>query len=146
MFTRPPSLPISVSGSTDPTILTATPESLSDYFTPSVTDPMLPIKFMIENILLTNPGERLGNPSFGIGLRSLLFEPRSSFAGVESRIQNQLNSYIPDINVYNVSVLSDPLNENALSVSISFLDPNRRPQNYVVSTENISNQGGGIYA
>lgn len=146
MFTRPPSLPISISGSTDPTILTVTPESLADYFTPSVTDPMLPIKFMIENILLTNPGERLGNPSFGIGLRSLLFEPRSSFAGVESRIQNQLNSYIPDINVYNVSIFSDLSNENAVTISISFLDPSRVPQNYVVSTENISNQGGGIYA
>lgn len=144
MFTKPAELPISLSGSSNTTILTATPDSLADYYNPVVTDPNLPIKFMIENILLTNPGERLSDPTFGVGLRGYIFEPFSSFSNLETRISRQLSSYISDITVLNVRVIEEP-DTNAVFVSINYLDPIRNVQNYVVSTQAITNGGSSIY-
>ena len=36
--------------------------------------PIEAVKFNLKNILLTNPGENLSDPEFGVGLRGFLFE------------------------------------------------------------------------
>jgi phage baseplate assembly protein W len=42
---------------------------------------------MIEQILLTTPGERIDNPQFGCGLRAMVFAPISQAAQVTAQMQ-----------------------------------------------------------
>jgi uncharacterized protein len=45
------------------------------------------VEQMIEQILLTTPGERWGNPTFGCGLRTLVFAPMSQALQVSASMQ-----------------------------------------------------------
>jgi len=45
------------------------------------------VEQMIEQILLTTPGERVNNPQFGCGLRTLAFAPMSQALQVSASIQ-----------------------------------------------------------
>lgn len=79
------------------------------------------IKQNVKMVLLTNPGERIMIPEFGVGILRYLFE--LSTIGVydvlETRIRQQLRTYIPSINLISLSV--EPLNdEQRLNVSISY--------------------------
>jgi phage baseplate assembly protein W len=80
------------------------------------------IKFHIINLFLTNPGEKISNGNYGIGLRRYLFELGS--AGIEGEIQAsvlfQINKYMPYIKVENSNVIF--LEEkNTLSVSLRYM-------------------------
>jgi len=52
-----------------------------------------------KNLLLTIPGERVMDADFGVGLARFLFEPDAKFLQdeVETRIQNQLDIYLPHV-------------------------------------------------
>ena len=71
------------------------------------------------NLFLTDPGERLQNPSFGIGLRRLLFENDVSKEKLKSLIEDQVQIYIPDVNIINVDldIIED---ENRLNITFSY--------------------------
>tara|TARA_R110002012_G_scaffold58860_1_gene153163 strand:+ start:186 stop:587 length:402 start_codon:yes stop_codon:yes gene_type:complete len=71
------------------------------------------------NLFLTDPGERLQNPSFGIGLRRLLFENDVSKEKLKSLIEDQVQIYIPDVNIINVdlNIIED---ENRLNITFSY--------------------------
>lgn len=45
------------------------------------------VEQMVEQILLTTPGERVDNPQFGCGLRALLFAPMSPAVQASTSIQ-----------------------------------------------------------
>ena len=49
------------------------------------------------NLLLTYPGERINLPTFGVGLKSLLFEQNIDLDNLKSLIQGQINRFIPNI-------------------------------------------------
>ena len=55
------------------------------------------IKQNIKMVVLTVPGERMMNPSFGVGLRNFLFEQEGSavLPRLKSRIMSQLKKYVP---------------------------------------------------
>ena len=77
-------------------------------------------KFHIKNVIFTNPGERISNPAFGVGIRQYLFEynldsVRSTLA---SAIRSQIFSYVPNVNVSNVQV--SEIDENSIYVRIEF--------------------------
>jgi phage baseplate assembly protein W len=55
------------------------------------------VKANLLNLFLTDPGERLQNPSFGIGLRKLLFENDINEGRIRSLIENQIQVHIPDV-------------------------------------------------
>ena len=55
------------------------------------------IKSNLINVLLTEPGERVMEPEFGVGLKLLLFEQNVDQELVKSRINDQINIYIPEI-------------------------------------------------
>ena len=63
------------------------------------------VKSNLLNVLLTEPGERLFNPNFGVGIRKLLFEQNINKESLEDKIRMQINIYIPEINL--VSVVAD---------------------------------------
>jgi phage baseplate assembly protein W len=89
----------------------------------------------VEAVLFTAPGERVNNPSFGVGLNRAVFEPLDelAIAAVEFRIQQGLRRDIGDeILVDGVTVEADPL-DGRMTVRISFrrrLD--RKPRNLEV--------------
>ena len=59
------------------------------------------IKTNLINLLLTEPGERLYTPNYGIGLKGLLFEPNIDQENLNSKINQQINFYIPEISLIN---------------------------------------------
>lgn len=87
---------------------------------------------MIENLrmlMLTNPGERMMDVFFGVGIRKFLFEQGTSvvYGKVSSKIYEQTAKYLPQINITNIlfneSALlgsNDMTDSNILSVSIEF--------------------------
>ena len=49
------------------------------------------IKTNLINVLLTEPGERVNEPDFGVGLKKLLFEPNINTDDVNERINLQID-------------------------------------------------------
>ncbi len=64
------------------------------------------IKVNLVNYLLTNPGERIGNPSFGAGLRAFVFEQVTdgNLEFLEDKIQEDITNNIPNVDLQNVSI------------------------------------------
>ena len=62
------------------------------------------IKSNLLNLLLTYPGERINLPTFGIGLKKLLFEPNIDLEILKSKIQSQINRFIVDIKLKNIGI------------------------------------------
>ena len=67
-----------------------------------------------EMIVFTSKGELLGDPDFGADLPKLLFETKVSATNVENDIRNQIQSYIPELQLItyqlSVSFYQDPEN------------------------------------
>lgn len=88
-------------------------------------------------LLLTNPGERVMNPTFGTPLRKLIFEPNDKGLQTKARnmIINSIKKWEPRIAVKNIEVKSavdkKSLNkaddrteeEHILFIRIIFVDP-----------------------
>jgi phage baseplate assembly protein W len=80
----------------------------------------------LKNVLLTNPGERIMDENFGVGLNSFLFEHDSEilYSKITGKINDQVSKYLPYIKILDVvfnSFLNDPsMNENSLSVKILY--------------------------
>mgnify|MGYP003649644803 CR=1 FL=1 len=84
----------------------------------------------IKMVILTSPGERMMIPDFGVGIRRYLFEQNTSSvaATLKERIQNQINKYVPYVNLKDVQVLSPSTisgetDKTALLVSIKYSVP-----------------------
>jgi phage baseplate assembly protein W len=76
----------------------------------------------LKNLLLTNPGERMMDPDFGVGLKRYLFEMRTEEVNYEmnSKIREQVSKYLTYINIKNINFENDLLNENMITVSITY--------------------------
>ena len=62
------------------------------------------IKTNIINVLLTEKGERINNPDFGTGLKTILFENNPNAQELEEMIGYQLSLYVPEVDVDSVEV------------------------------------------
>lgn len=58
-----------------------------------------------KHMILTNPGERVMDPDFGVGIRRYLFELVESDVRdmIKNRIRKQVSKYLPMIKVYDIS-------------------------------------------
>tara|TARA_R100001443_G_scaffold42075_1_gene55340 strand:- start:218 stop:610 length:393 start_codon:yes stop_codon:yes gene_type:complete len=79
------------------------------------------IQFHLTNLFLTNPGEKISDGNYGIGMRRFLFEP--GLQGVTQEIKSimlsQIGAYMPYIRVDESSVFF--LEEkNTLSISLKY--------------------------
>ena len=54
------------------------------------------------NVLLTEAGERIMEPNFGVGLKNLLFEQNIDEEGLKDKINQQVSFYIPEIEITNI--------------------------------------------
>lgn len=57
----------------------------------ATVDPVDSVRAMLEQILFTEPGERVNRPSFGVGVRGAVFEPNSPFLQTRIRVALEEN-------------------------------------------------------
>lgn len=83
------------------------------------------IRNNLSNYLLTNPGERIANPTFGGGLRGLLFEQieESTFEFIREDIQDKINKNFTNIEVGEVVVSGDEESQ-IIEIKIYYSIPN----------------------
>ena len=62
------------------------------------------VKSNLLNVVLTEPGERVFKPSFGVGLRSQLFENNINKEELTNRIKDQILRHVPQVEITNVTV------------------------------------------
>ena len=86
-------------------------------------------------LLLTSPGERVGLPEYGVGIKRFLFEPLTSgvVSSIEGTIRKQASKYLPAIKIDKV-LFDSALNNPALAAS----DPHllRISINYIITPIN----------
>ena len=77
----------------------------------------------LKNLLLTNPGERVMDPNFGVGIKSYLFESENDFntTGIIQETQLQVKKYIPGIKIENILVKRNSDHEFGISIFYSLL-------------------------
>ena len=65
----------------------------------------------IKMIVFTNPGERVMDPAFGVGIRRFLFRQNTeqTYSTLKSRIRKQIGRYLPYIKIEKIYVNS-PIN------------------------------------
>tara|TARA_R100000388_G_C7239698_1_gene160368 strand:- start:1074 stop:1475 length:402 start_codon:yes stop_codon:yes gene_type:complete len=90
------------------------------------------INFYLRNILLTNPGENISDPNYGVGLRRFLFESfeDGSIDLLSSRVSTQIKKYIKFINVNRIVVDASAANKDngILSLKIIYSIRNQSTQ------------------
>ena len=62
------------------------------------------VKSNLINLLLTEKGERVNEPNFGVGLKKILFEQHLNKEELEEKINFQINFYIPEIQLITAEV------------------------------------------
>ena len=72
------------------------------------------------NLMMTHPGERINLPTYGIGLKNLLFEQKIDQKLLIKNIQKQVERYIPMVSVKDViTSLSD--DKHTVFVIVSYI-------------------------
>jgi phage baseplate assembly protein W len=74
------------------------------------------------NLILTEPGERIYKPFFGVGLNSLLFEQSISKEDLQQKIQEAVSkdSRLNKITISNININQD-INTNIVKVTIEYI-------------------------
>lgn len=86
------------------------------------------IKQNLKMLILTNPGERIMLPDYGVGLKNFLFESAGAFtsAKIENKIVEQIAKYLNIVVIQEIIIAkSQELyeNENSLSVRLVYYIP-----------------------
>ena len=74
------------------------------------------------NLLLTNPGEKISDPEYGVGIRQFLFENQTedAFSRIRSSIRFQVSSKLNYLTLRNVVVRSLDNYENMINIQILY--------------------------
>lgn len=80
------------------------------------------VRFHLINLLFTNPGEKISNSNFGVGIRQYLFDNFNDLLlpNIEIRIENQINSYLNYLRLINVTASQNIENDNILQIQIVY--------------------------
>ena len=76
----------------------------------------------IRNLLLTNRGERVGQPTFGADILLTLFEPMSDqlINSVEEKVSEAIADWMPHVLVNKLVVEPDEADVNQLNIELEF--------------------------
>ena len=76
----------------------------------------------LKNLLLTQVGERVGQPLFGSRLRELVFEQIDNDLPIkiEDEVKRAVETWLPYINIKEVNTLTDDGDNNKIFVEIKF--------------------------
>lgn len=96
-----------------------------DFFTIKYDEDL--ISESIKRILMTNPGERVGQPMFGVGLKNNLFDPgdEAEIGQIRENLMRQIMTYEPRVNILDVQMSFE---EHTLTVGIRFYLKSETPQ------------------
>ena len=92
---------------------------------PGVFEPNYQTKQAIKNNLinyfLTNPGERIQNPTFGAGLRNFIFTQieQENLDFIKEDVQTKINQNFDNIDVSEIEVLRS-VSENTIQIKITY--------------------------
>jgi len=77
----------------------------------------------IKNLLLTYPGERVGQPEFGSKLRELCFEQIDDNLPerIEEEVRRVISVWLPYISITEVQTLTEEGDENKIFVKITYV-------------------------
>ena len=91
-----------------------------------IVDPKEEIKQNLLNIVLTNPGERVMDSNFGVGIGAFLFENFTPDVKTQiaERVSTQIAKYLPSVQVTSVNSAFDE-GRNLLYVRLEFFIPPR---------------------
>ena len=80
------------------------------------------IKNNLINYFLTNPGERPGNPTFGVGLRKFIFTQidTQDVNFMKQDIQQKLTDNFPNVIVQDLSIGREQQDENKVIINITY--------------------------
>ena len=78
------------------------------------------LKSNLLNIVLTEPGERVFKPDFGVGLRTYLFENFTDKSDLKARIKDQISKYAPQAKLQEVTIQKDN-HSHQLNISIFYI-------------------------
>lgn len=110
------------------------PYAVSGRGTPRLTSAEDHLRDLIMQVLLTNPGERVNLPEFGVGVQRLVFAPNSDALATSTRflITSSLQRWLGDrIGVEEVSVAADGSGETVvidIAYSVKATNERRRFQ------------------
>ena len=91
-------------------------------FFPGTSTTLTQTSSNIRNLLLTNKGERVGQPEFGCGLLNVLFEPMSDdlLEDVRTEIEDSIAFWLPHVTINNIGVDRDEAEHQQLNIIIEF--------------------------
>lgn len=94
------------------------------------------VKQNLKNVMLTVPGERIFDINFGVGLKRFLFEPKTTETTerIKNRIIDQLEKYMPFINVQNINITFSEDQENTIFISLKYFVKNLSAQDVIELT------------
>tara|TARA_A100001515_G_scaffold102035_1_gene82740 strand:- start:790 stop:1161 length:372 start_codon:yes stop_codon:yes gene_type:complete len=84
------------------------------------------IKQNMKMVILTNPGERVMIPDFGVGITGMLFEnleDEEVLSHFKGRIKQQVNTYLPYVELVDIIFSQKDIDENKISTSIRYYIP-----------------------
>ncbi len=77
------------------------------------------VKSNLINLLLTESGERVNQPNFGVGLKNILFEQDINTDELNERINQQIQFFIPEISLIDTEVQFEN-DEHKLFITITY--------------------------
>ena len=92
------------------------------------------IKSNLVNLILTNTGERIMNPTFGTGLKRFIFEgiTDSNIQNIKLNLTNQIGIFIPEITVTDINVVPDEDNNLVDMTIVYFINISQTPDQVTV--------------
>lgn len=79
----------------------------------------------LKNLILTFPGERYANPTFGCNLKKIVFEPNTMIVKeqIQTTIETAIANFTPYINIQNIEIITsedDPTFEHYIKITLTF--------------------------
>ena len=83
------------------------------------------VKQNFKMLLLTNPGERVMDPNFGVGILSYLFENfgTNTYQQISDKIHQQTKRYMPALKILHIDFNDSGIDENRLALRIVYSVP-----------------------
>jgi len=80
----------------------------------------------LKMLILTVPGERVMEPTFGVGLKTFLFEnfQTNTFSDIEAKIRQQVNTFMPAVRIISVDFDTVNIDRNKLGIALKYSIPN----------------------
>lgn len=83
------------------------------------------IKQNLKMLILTDPGERVMVPDFGVGIKSYLFEnfSETTFTDIENNIKEQTAKYLPIVSITRLNFDNSVQDASTLQISLEYFIP-----------------------